>query len=118
MRAGNRQTRSFATKRPYCRLHGQNLRQVSEKRDNYCISAVIAFRYGSFWDVPRSILLRYRGKVLLLESHFDETLDEYPDHYTVYELPTGTEAAIRLVGICRRGQAGLWLLPSVPLTRY
>ena len=62
-----------------------------EKRDNCNMSAVIPFRYGSFWDVPRSILLRYRGKVLLLESHFDETLDEYPDHYTVYELPTGTE---------------------------
>ncbi|WP_109487231.1 hypothetical protein [Occallatibacter savannae] len=52
---------------------------------------MIPFRYGGFWDVPRYILLRYRGKALLLESPFDEKLDEYPDDFTVYELPCATE---------------------------
>jgi hypothetical protein len=45
------------------------------------------FKYGSFWDVPRYILLRYRGKLLLLLSEFDEGLDEYPDDYLVHLLP-------------------------------
>ena len=52
---------------------------------------MIPFRYGGFWDVPRYILLRYRGKALLLESPFDENLDEYPDDFAVYELPSETE---------------------------
>ena len=45
------------------------------------------FKYGGFWDVPLYILLRYRGKLLLLLSEFDDELDEYPDDYLVYLLP-------------------------------
>jgi len=44
-------------------------------------------KYGGFWDVPRYILLRYRGKLLLLTSEFDEEIDEYPDEYLVHLLP-------------------------------
>ena len=51
------------------------------------LTEVIPFRYGGFWDVPRYMLLRYRGKTLLLQSPFDDTLDEYPEVYSVYEVP-------------------------------
>jgi hypothetical protein len=55
----------------------------------------IPFRYGGHWDVPRFIHLNYRGRSLLLLSPFDEEIDEYPEHYTVCELPadvgSGTE---------------------------
>jgi hypothetical protein len=57
------------------------------------ISAMVQmtpFKYGGYWDVPRYILLRYRGKLLLLLSEFDEELDEYPDEYLVYLFP-GTD---------------------------
>lgn len=37
--------------------------------------------------MPRTIWFRYRGSVLLLQSAFDEALDEYPDEYCVYKLP-------------------------------
>ena len=57
----------------------------------WSVGQMIPFRYGGFWDVPRYILLRYRGKPLLLESPFDENLDEYPDDFAVYELPSKTE---------------------------
>jgi hypothetical protein len=51
------------------------------------LSEPIPFRYGGYWDVPRYLLLRYRGKTLLLQSPFDDTSDEYPDVYSVYEVP-------------------------------
>jgi hypothetical protein len=45
------------------------------------------FSYGRFWDVPRYIALRYKGKHFLLQSVFDEDLDEYPSEYSVYAAP-------------------------------
>lgn len=45
------------------------------------------FRYGGFYDVPRCLSLRYRGRRFLLLSAFDEDIDEYPDEYSVYVVP-------------------------------
>ena len=42
------------------------------------------FTYGGFYDVPRCISLRYRGRRFLLQSAFDDDLDEYPTDYSVY----------------------------------
>ena len=52
---------------------------------------MVPFRYVEFYDVPRLIALRYKGKLLLLQSAFSETLDEYPNAYSVYELPESSE---------------------------
>lgn len=52
---------------------------------------MVAFRYGDFYDVPRLIILRYKGKLLLLQSAFSDALDEYPNVYSVYELPESAE---------------------------
>jgi hypothetical protein len=46
-----------------------------------------SFSYGGFYDVPRCLTLQYRGKRFLLQSAFDEDLDEYPTEYSVYILP-------------------------------
>lgn len=53
------------------------------------------FKYGGFWDVPRYIALEYRGRFLLLESEFDDELDDYPADYTVYALPNSVADALR-----------------------
>jgi hypothetical protein len=45
------------------------------------------FRYGGFYDVPRCLSLSYRGRLFLLQSAFDEGLDEYPACYSVYLVP-------------------------------
>ena len=50
-----------------------------------------AFRYGGFYDVPRCLSLRYRGRRFLLQSAFDEDLDEYPAHYSVYVVPESAD---------------------------
>jgi hypothetical protein len=38
-----------------------------------------SFRYVEFYDYPRYIVLNYRGKLVLLQSAFDEERDDYPD---------------------------------------
>lgn len=50
------------------------------------MSAMVPFKYGGFWDVPRDIVLRYRDRFFRLHSYFDDDLDEYPDTYEVDEL--------------------------------
>jgi hypothetical protein len=45
------------------------------------------FEWGWFYDVPRCVSLRYRGTRFLLQSAFDEKLDEYPSEYSVYKVP-------------------------------
>jgi hypothetical protein len=49
------------------------------------------FRYVDFYDVPRTILLRFQNKWLLLQSAFDEKLDEYENEYCIYPLPDSFE---------------------------
>ena len=51
------------------------------------------FKYGGFYDVPRCLSLRYRGRLFLLQSAFDEDLDEYPTDYAVYVIPKSADAS-------------------------
>ena len=46
----------------------------------------LAVRYRDFYDVPRLVAVEYRGRVYLLNSPFDEEIDEYADHYTIHRL--------------------------------
>lgn len=55
---------------------------------------MVPFRYREYYDVPRAIVLRYKGKLLLLDSLFDDKLDDYPDSYSVYELPDAVESSL------------------------
>ncbi|MBS1806055.1 MAG: hypothetical protein JST28_22150 [Acidobacteria bacterium] len=49
------------------------------------------FVYGGFYDVPRCLTLRYRGRHFLLLSGFDDDLDEYETDYFVYQFPEPTD---------------------------
>jgi len=53
------------------------------------------FKYIDFCDVPRCIVLRYRQRSILLQSAFDENLDDYPHSYSVYLLPESAEDLLR-----------------------
>jgi hypothetical protein len=59
------------------------------------MAEMTSFQYGGFYDVPRCIALRYRERLLLLQSYFDEDLDEYPSNYKVYVLPESVENPLR-----------------------
>ena len=43
--------------------------------------------YRDFYDVPRMLVVSHRDLTFLLDCPFDEDLDEYPEHYAVYEIP-------------------------------
>jgi len=51
------------------------------------MSLMIPFRYVDFYDVPRTLILRIHDRWLLLQSAFDEELDDYEKEYSVYYLP-------------------------------
>jgi hypothetical protein len=74
----------------------ENRDQRSENRKANAVAEMIRFRYGGYWDVPRFIHLTYRGRSLLLLSPFDEEIDEYPEHYTVFEVPADVESGSEL----------------------
>jgi len=48
------------------------------------MSEMKPFSYAGFYDVSRYVTFRYKDRRVLLVSSFDETLDEYPDSYSVY----------------------------------
>lgn len=47
----------------------------------------VPFTYREFHDVPRMVLLRHEGSLILLESAFNSETDEYSDSYEVFVLP-------------------------------
>lgn len=51
------------------------------------MAEMLPFGYAGFYDVPRFMVLRFRGVTLVLRSPFDESLDEYPDTYSVHQVP-------------------------------
>lgn len=57
------------------------------------MAEMTAFTYGGFYDVPRCLSLRYRGRLFLLQSAFDVDLDEYPPDYSVYIVPESADAS-------------------------
>lgn len=54
----------------------------------------LAMRYRDFNDVPRLVAVEYRGHVYLLDAPFDDEIDDYSDHYTVYRLPESEGARL------------------------
>jgi hypothetical protein len=53
------------------------------------------FRYVEFYDVPRCIALRYGKRLFLLQSAFDEDLDDYESSYSIFELPESAEDSLK-----------------------
>jgi hypothetical protein len=47
-----------------------------------------------FYDVPRCIATRYKGKLILLQSAFDEQFDDYAASYSVCLLPESVESSL------------------------
>jgi hypothetical protein len=53
------------------------------------------FQYLEFYDVPRCIALRYGERLFLLQSAFDDDLDDYESSYSIYELSESTEDSLK-----------------------
>jgi len=74
---------------------------------------MVPFNYGDFYDVPRLILLKYKGQVIMLGSYFDEKKDEYEDSYSIYLLPSSIEEEISKS--LYEGDVEAKLIGSVPI---
>ena len=55
------------------------------------MSPMTNFRYVDFYDVPRTIVLRFQNRWFLLQSAFNDELDEYEKEYSIYPLPDSFE---------------------------
>jgi hypothetical protein len=55
------------------------------------MSSMTNFRYVDFYDVPRTIVLRFQNRWFLLQSAFNDELDEYEKEYSIYLLPDSFE---------------------------
>ena len=44
-------------------------------------------RYHDFWDVPRAFIAADSAGSYLLDCHFDDQLDDYPEFYEVFAMP-------------------------------
>lgn len=40
--------------------------------------------FSDYWDMPRVFITKWKGKLLLFDAHFDDDLDDYLDHISVY----------------------------------
>ena len=56
------------------------------------MSPMTNFRYADFYDVPRTIVLRFQDRLFLLQSAFNDELDEYEKEYSIYPLPDSFES--------------------------
>lgn len=56
--------------------------------------AMVPFKYGEFYDVPRLIVLKYKGHLFMLGSYFNEEEDEYDDFYRIILLPSSIEETL------------------------
>ncbi|HWQ32270.1 MAG TPA: hypothetical protein VNQ79_05250 [Blastocatellia bacterium] len=54
-----------------------------------------AIRYRDFYDLPRIFITTYQGRQYLFDCPFDDELDDYPDSYSVYELPALSKAELQ-----------------------
>lgn len=46
-------------------------------------SSMVPFKYGDFYDVPRLLMFRYKDRLFLLGSYFDEEKDDYEENYMI-----------------------------------
>ena len=55
------------------------------------MSPMTSFLYVDFYDVPRTIVLRFQNRWFLLQSTFNDELDEYEQEYSIHPLPDSFE---------------------------
>lgn len=75
----------------------------------------VPFDYSGFWDVPRFIRCKVEGTELLLESEFDDSMDDYSSDYKVYASPPGMESSA-LSGWAQEPSSKASYLGSIPVS--
>jgi len=58
------------------------------------VGSWLPIRYRDFYDVPRLVVVKYHGCLYIFDSPFDDELDDYADHFTVYRQPESAIARL------------------------
>ena len=69
----------------------------------------LPIRYRDFYDIPRAIVVRYRGTLYFFDCPFDEDLDEYPPAFAVYRLPSSAARQVTHPSWERLAESGEFL---------
>lgn len=62
----------------------------------------VPITYRDFWDVPRIFFASRDGQLYLFDCQFDESVEDYPNAYQVFQMPPLTDADYAA------SWAGLW----------
>jgi hypothetical protein len=54
-------------------------------------------KYYGFWDQPRTFHTLGGEQTFLFDCQFDESLDDYPSTYNVYEIPRSDLASLQML---------------------
>jgi hypothetical protein len=68
--------------------------------------AWLPIRYRDFYDVPRAVVVEFRGHMYLLDCLFDHDIDDYEAEYTVYRLPDDFADSIEMMSWTDLGHHG------------
>jgi hypothetical protein len=60
--------------------------------EDYTMNRWIAIKYRDFWDIPRIFFVEQGGQLYLFDCKFDRALDDYPETYEVFLMPSLTDA--------------------------
>ena len=75
----------------------------------------VRIQYRDFYDIPRMFIVDFNGFQFLFDASFDDSIDDYPDHYSVSLLPNLTHK--ELAGSWERvGERPLRQLGQVPIS--
>lgn len=55
-------------------------------------------QYREFYDIPRLFVVKYDGRYFLFDGSFSDELDDYPDQYEIFLMPS----------VCDVDLAGSW----------
>lgn len=66
----------------------------------------LPIRYRDFYDVPRAVVVEFRGTLYLFDSLFDPDIDDYESVYTVYRLSDGMRDEIDTISWTDLGHRG------------
>jgi len=47
----------------------------------------VNIRYRDFYDIPRAVVVEWKGYTYLLDCVYNDDIDDYDSEYRVYELP-------------------------------
>ena len=66
----------------------------AKREDQVTEPTWLPITYRDFYDVPRLVVVEWRADLYLLDSPFDEALDDYADIFPVYRLPPDARGAV------------------------